>query len=182
MARKTLLGTTAVETRKLLNFGDGARLFEYFRNNRAPLRLHDFHAHTRALGLPEFTPPAPTSPVLTSMAAPIRHHGKNVGIFFVSEKEGGRKFTAEDEETLVMFASQAALVIANVRRYRDEKRARSDLEALINISPVGVAAFDTKAGKLVLFNREAASVRCRTVGVDNRYRIPAACRAHRQCR
>ncbi len=151
-------GMTAEETRKLFNFGDGARLFEYFSSIQAPLRLHDFHAHTRALGLPKFDPPAPMSRVLTFMAAPIRHQGKNVGTFFVSEKEGGRRFNAEDEETLVMFASQAALVIANARRYRDEKRTRADLEALINTSPVGVAVFDTRTGKPVLFNREAARI------------------------
>ena len=36
-----------------------------------------------------------------------------------------------------MFASQAALVIANARRYREEQRARADLEALVNTSPDG---------------------------------------------
>ncbi len=120
--------------------------------------LRDFHSHTRALGLPEFTPLAPTSPELTYLAAPIRHHGESVGTFFVSEKQGGREFTAEDEETLVMFASQAALVIANARRFLDEKRARADLEALIYTSPVGVAVFDAKTGKPVSINREATRI------------------------
>ena len=41
------------------------------------------------------------------------------------------EFTPEDEETLVMFASQAALVIANARRHREERRARTGLETLI---------------------------------------------------
>ena len=57
-----------------------------------------------------------TSPVLTFLAAPIRHLGESVGAFYVGEKE--LEFTPEDEETLVMFASQAALVIANARRHR----------------------------------------------------------------
>ena len=34
-----------------------------------------------------------------------------------------------------MFASQAALVIANAHWYRDEQRARADLETLIHTSP-----------------------------------------------
>ena len=59
------------------------------------------------------------------LAAPIRHLGESVGAFYVGEKEGGGEFTPEDEETLVMFASQAALVIANARRYREEQRART---------------------------------------------------------
>ena len=45
------------------------------------------------------------------------------------------EFGQEDEETLVLFASQAAMVIANARRYREEQRARNDLETLINTSP-----------------------------------------------
>ena len=53
-----------------------------------------------------------------------------------------------------MFASQAALVIANARRYRDEQRAKNDLETLINTSPVGVVVFDARTGVPVSVNRE----------------------------
>ena len=38
-----------------------------------------------------------------------------MGHVFVGDKEGGEEFSRADEETLVMFASQAALVIANAR-------------------------------------------------------------------
>ena len=57
-----------------------------------------------------------------------------------------------------MFACQAALVIANARRYRDERRARNDLETLINTSPVGVVVFDAEAGIPVSINREAGRI------------------------
>ena len=70
----------------------------------------------------------------------------------------GREFTREDEETLVMFASQAALVIANARRYQDEQRTRADLEALISTSPMGVVVFDARTGDVVSFNRETARI------------------------
>ena len=113
--------------------------FEYLSRITEPLRLRDFHSHTRALGLPEFRPPMAISPVLTFPAAPIRHLGECVGAFYVGEKDV--EFTPEDEETLVMFASQAVLVIANARRHRDEQRARADLETLIDTSPVGVLVF-----------------------------------------
>ena len=43
-----------------------------------------------------------------------------------------------------MFASQAALVIANARRHREEQRTRADLETLVNTTPVGVMVFDAK--------------------------------------
>ena len=53
-----------------------------------------------------------------------------------------------------MFAAQAALVIANDRTHREERRARADLETLVNTSPVGVAVFDAKTGEMASFNRE----------------------------
>ena len=68
------------------------------------------------------------------------------------------EFTAEDEETLVMFASQAALVIANARRHREEQRARADLETLVNTAPVGVLVFDAKTGGVTSVNREARRI------------------------
>ena len=115
-------GMTPDETGKVFDFPEGDRLFDYLGKIEAPLRLRDFHRYTRSLGLPEFRPPMPVSPRLSFLATPIRHRGERVGIFFLGKKEGGRAFSVEDEETLVMFASQAALVIANARRYRDEQR------------------------------------------------------------
>ena len=58
----------------------------------------------------------------------------------------------------MLFASQAALVIANARRYRDEQRARARLETLIDTSPVGVAVFDARTGAPLSFNREAVRI------------------------
>ena len=65
------------------------------------------------------------------------------------------EFTREDEDTLVMFAAQAAMAIANARRHREERRARAGLETLIDTSPVGVAVFDARTGAPTSFNREA---------------------------
>ena len=149
-------GLTPEEHRRFTELPEGMMFFEYLSRITEPLRLRDFHSHTRALGLPEFRPPMAVSPVLTFLAAPIRHLGESVGAFYVGEKEV--EFTPEDEETLVMFASQAALVIANARRYRDEQRARADLETLVNTAPVGVLVFDAKTGGLTSVNREARRI------------------------
>ena len=134
---------------------DGPRFFEYINSIPGPLRVADFAAHTASMGFPEFRPPVPVSSFL---AAPIRHRGESVGNIHVAKSEPGLEFSAEDEETLVMFASQAALVIANARRHRDELRARADLEALIDTSPVGVVVFDARRGALKSFNRETARI------------------------
>ena len=46
-----------------------------------------------------------------------------------------------------MFASQAGLVIANARRYRDEHRARADLETLVHTSPGGRGGLRREDGR-----------------------------------
>ena len=149
-------GLTPEESRQFAEFPNGMLFFEYLSSIGEPLRLRDFHGYARELGLPAFRPPMAVSSPLPFLAAPIRHLGESVGAFYVGEKE--LEFTPEDEETLVMFASQAALVIANARRHREEQRTRTDLETLVNTTPVGVLVFDAKTGGVTSVNREARRI------------------------
>ena len=134
------------------------KLFGYLSRTSEPLR----HAGTstatpESLGLPDFYPPGflVHSPALLprSCADPPIEEREPIGNFFLSEKDtGGREFTSEDEETLVIFASQAAMVIANARRYnRDEQRARRPTwKTLVSTSPIGV---------LVILNATTGAIR-----------------------
>ena len=141
------------EERELTQWPGGLRLFAHLRDLNAPVRLDDLPAYVRSLG---FGSDLIRSKTL--QAAPMRHRDVHVGNFFLAEKEGGREFTNEDEEILVVFASQAATAIANARIYRDERRLRADLETLIETSPVGVVVFDARTGNPVSFNREARRI------------------------
>ena len=80
-------GLTAEDRQRFAELPEGMIFFEYLSRITEPLRLRDFHSHTRALGLPEFRPPMAVSPVLTFLAAPIRHLGESVGAFYVGEKD-----------------------------------------------------------------------------------------------
>ena len=144
-------GMTPEQGRKQWAEPDRVRFFDYVGSIQEPLRLRDFPSHARTLGLPEFPPD-----LMSFLTAPIRHQGEHLGTIYLDEKEG--EYTQEDEDTLVLFASQAALVIANARRYRDEQRARARLETLIDISPVGVAVFDARTGAPLSFSREVARI------------------------
>ena len=88
----------------------------------------------------------------------MHHGGEHLGHFFLGDKEDGEAFTAEDEEILVLFASQAATAIANARTHRDVERARANLEALVETSPVGVVVLDAATGRAVSLNREARRI------------------------
>ena len=145
------------EAERLWLMPEGLRLFEALTDISEPLRIPDLVEYVRGMGFTEFTIPVPVG-VFTFLAAPMFHRGVRVGHVFVGAKENGEEFTQEDEETLALFASQAALVIANARAHREERRARADLETLVNTSPVGVAVFDAGTGALVSVNREALRI------------------------
>ncbi|MYA97648.1 MAG: response regulator, partial [Nitrospinae bacterium] len=97
-------------------------------------------------------------PPNTMLATPMRHRGEHVGTFFLGDKEGEGGFTEEDEELLVLFASQAASALANARAHSEERRARAHLEALVETSPVGVVVFDARTAEPAALNREARRI------------------------
>ena len=146
-------GLTDEDHQRFVNLPGGPEFFVYLSSLPEPLRLADFSAHTMALGLPEIGPPL--GPVGSFLGAPIRLRGVRAGNLYLSDKEGGGEFTSDDEETLAMFASHAAMAIANARRHREEQRARAYLETLIDTSPVGVVVFNAGTGVPVSLNREA---------------------------
>ena len=148
-------GMTPAEMERLRDMLTGSEFCDFFEQLPGPTRLGDLTGHFESLGLPGFRLPVAINPPISFLGVVIRHGGESIGAIYLADKKSGPEFTEEDEETLVMFAAQAALVMANARRYRDERRARGDLETLINTSPVGVAVFDGRTGTPVSFNREA---------------------------
>ena len=149
------------EQRRLLgNLPQGLGLLGYLNEIREPLRLADLAKHSRSVGFPENHPP-----MKTFLGAPIRHLGEPVGNIYLTEKEGDREFTEEDQETLVMLASQAAIAIGNALRYQEERRARDELETerrrltvLVESSPVGVMVIDAATRTFALVNKEAERI------------------------
>ena len=146
-------GFTPEEQQELFTWPDSGRLFEHLRELPGPLRLADLSGYVRSLGIA----PARTFS-RTFQGTPMRHRGADVGNFFLAEKADGEEFTDEDEEVLTLFASQAAAAIANARTHRNEQRARADLEALVETSPVGVVVLDARSGRTVSINREAKRI------------------------
>ncbi len=150
-----VLGFDPGDVERLWQAPEGEVFFEYLNALPGPLRIGRLEEFTGSIGLGEFRSPV----TLTAfMAAPMLHQGAPSGHLYVGSGEPGREFTRENEETLVMFASQAALVIANARRHREEQRARAGLESLIDTSPVGVVVFDVNTGTATAFNPESRRI------------------------
>ena len=146
-------GLTPEEQRQLAEWSDAAGLFGYLRDPPKPLRTANLSACLKLLGFSTGLFGSSTLQV-----TPIHHRGEHLGNFFLSDKRDEEEFTDEDEEILVLFASQAAVAIANARGCRDEHRARADLKALIDASPVGVVVIDAGTARPTLFNPEAQRI------------------------
>ena len=144
-------GFTPEQSRQLFAWPDGPRLFEHLRSLPGTVRLPDLHAYARSLGLSSGPVPA-----RTMQATPVRHRDAYVGNFFLGDKHDGKEFTSEDEEVLMLFASQAATAIANARNHNDEQRARADLERL-QAEFLGMVSHELRA-PLTSIKGSAASV------------------------
>ena len=146
-------GISDEEQLQLLSYPQGGDLFRYLTGRAEPLRTRDFIAHLAAVGFEEFGPQ-----IGAFIGAQIRVSDRHVGTIYIGDGRGGKGFTRGDEEILEIFANQAALAITNARSYREEQRAKADLEALVDTSPVGVLVCDAQTLHPVAVNREARRI------------------------
>jgi nitrate/nitrite-specific signal transduction histidine kinase len=77
------------------------------------LRTADLTRDPRSIGFPAHHPP-----MHSLLAVPIVSAGRVLGNLYLAEKQGSPEFSPEDEDTLVRFATQAALAIENARLHR----------------------------------------------------------------
>ena len=146
-------GLTSEQIERIGSWPKGSGLLGHIREVQRPLRLAEVAQHEKAVGFPKHHPR-----MKSLVGTSIRHRGEPIGIIHLANKEGAAEFSPEDEEILDMFASQAALAIINALRYRDEQRARANLQALVDISPVGVLIFDGKTRELLARNPETLRI------------------------
>ena len=146
-------GITPEQVQLLGTQPKGLGILGYLNEIRGPLRLRDIANHSRSIGFPKNHPP-----MKTFLGTPVRHRGEAVGNIYLTEKQGGEEFTLEDEDVLVMFASQAALVIANTVRYTETQRVKDSLEAVIRSSPVGVVVIDADTRTVTSIDDESKRI------------------------
>ncbi|MDR6636879.1 GAF domain-containing sensor histidine kinase [Paenarthrobacter nitroguajacolicus] len=94
-----------------------------------PLRLHDLSRHPNAYGFPTHHPP-----MKSFLGVPVRVREKVFGNLYLTEKDGGKDFTPEDEDLAVALAAAAGVAIENARLYEDARKRTSWLEACMEIT------------------------------------------------
>ena len=83
-----------------------------------PLRLRNIADHVQSVGFPPNHPP-----MHSFLGAPVQAMGRVFGNIYLAQKRTAEEFSKEDEETLLVLATQAGVAIANASLY-DEIRTR----------------------------------------------------------
>lgn len=73
-------------------------------------------------------------PIASSLVAPLRIHGRSIGVLNLGISQGSRPFTEDDRRLAQMFADQVASLIHRTRLHEQAERRSSDLTALIEAS------------------------------------------------
>jgi signal transduction histidine kinase len=125
-----------------------------------PQRLHDLAEDPRSVGFPPGHPE-----MRTFLGVPILLRGVVYGNLYLTEKEGGEDFSAEDEEVAVVLAAQAAVAIENARLYESVTRWMRQLESMEEIGQALVSDLDLPRMLELICRRLRELVGARTVFV-----------------
>jgi signal transduction histidine kinase len=119
-----------------------------------PIRIANITAHPASVGFP------PNHPRMQSfLGAPVRALGTVFGNIYLADKRSAPSFSAEDEESLVVLATQAGVAIANASLYEETRRRERWLDALRNITNdiLGDADAEAVLVDIAEYARELAS-------------------------
>ena len=94
-----------------------------------PIRITSIADHPKSVGFPANHPP-----MRSFLGAPVQAMGKVFGNIYLTEKRGAAAFTKEDEESLVILATQAGAAIANATLYAETRQRERWLDALRDIT------------------------------------------------
>jgi signal transduction histidine kinase len=122
-------GVTLEERAAIGNEPRGRGILGVLISDARPLRLANLAHDPRSVGFPANHPP-----MTTFLGVPILLRGVAYGNLYLTEKEGGAEFTAEDEEVVTLLASQAAVAVDNARLYEAVTRWSRQLESLNEIA------------------------------------------------
>jgi len=102
-----------------------------------PIRITNIADHAKSVGFPPHHPP-----MHSFLGAPVQAMGKVFGNIYLAEKRSARTFSKEDEESVVILATQAGVAIANATLYEDSRRRERWLVALRDITSEILAETD----------------------------------------
>lgn len=105
-------GMEAEVAERIGHLPTGGGILGMLTQDPRPLRLDDLGAHPGAVGFPASHPP-----MRSFLGVPVKVRDQIFGNIYLTEKDGGRSFTDDDEELLVTLAGAAAVAVDHAQLY-----------------------------------------------------------------
>jgi two-component system, NarL family, sensor histidine kinase DevS len=135
-------GLSAREHRAIGSLPQGRGILGLLIKEPRPIRIANIALHASSVGFPSHHPP-----MGSFLGAPVQAMGKVYGNIYLTEKRSAAEFSEEDEESLVILATQAGVAIANATLYAQTRQRERWLDALRDITGSILAGSD--AGSLL---------------------------------
>jgi signal transduction histidine kinase len=123
--------TTGIPARQRRLIGDlptGRGVLGLLIHDPKPVRIKNIADHPRSVGFPANHPP-----MRSFLGAPVQAMGRVYGNIYLADKRDVDEFTQEDQESLVVLATQAGVAIANATLYEELRARERWLDALRDI-------------------------------------------------
>jgi two-component system, NarL family, sensor histidine kinase DevS len=102
-----------------------------------PIRITNIADHAKSVGFPAHHPP-----MRSFLGAPVRAMGRVFGNIYLTDKRSAKTFSQDDEESVVILATQAGVAIANATLYEETRMRERWLVALRDITSAILAGSD----------------------------------------
>jgi len=122
-------GMSAKQRRDIGSLPRGRGVLGLLIHEPQPVRISNIADHARSVGFPPNHPP-----MHSFLGAPVQAMGRVFGNIYLTEKRSAQEFSAEDEESLVVLATQAGVAIANASLYEETRLRERWLNAIRDIT------------------------------------------------
>src|SRR4029077_15079685 len=110
-------GISARQRRAIGGLPRGRGILGLLIQEPKPIRITNIADNPKSVGFPAHHPP-----MKSFLGAPVQAMGKVFGNVYLAEKRGDTRFSREDEEPVVILATQAGAAIANATLYAETRQ------------------------------------------------------------
>jgi len=122
-------GISARQRESIGNLPSGRGVLGLLIHEPRPVRINNIADHPQSVGFPANHPP-----MRSFLGAPVQAMGRVFGNIYLAEKRSADEFSQEDEDALVVLATQAGVAIANASLYEEVRSRERWLNALREIT------------------------------------------------
>ena len=130
-------GVSAKQRRAIGELPRGRGILGLLIREPQSIRIKNIGDHSKSVGFPANHPP-----MGSFLGAPVQAMGKVFGNIYLTEKRSAPEFSQEDEESLLILATQAGAAIANATLYARTQQRERWLDALREITSDILAGSD----------------------------------------